>query len=42
VRIVTHQELVISNMWEIAAMAEWPHGYPSFEALPSGLLPHAP
>jgi hypothetical protein len=35
-------EATISNMWEIAASAESPQGYPPSAVLPSGLSPHAP
>jgi hypothetical protein len=35
------EEATVSNMWEIAASAESPHGYPSAVLL-SGLLPPRP
>ena len=36
------EEATGSNMWEIAAITEWPQGYPPFAVLPSGLSSHAP
>jgi hypothetical protein len=36
------EKATVSNMWEIAAIAEWLQGYPPSEVLPSGLSPHAP
>jgi len=36
------EEATVSNMWEIAALAEWPQGYPPSEVLPSGLSLRTP
>jgi len=37
------EEATVSNMWEIAAIEEWPQGYPPRPMyFPSGLSPHAP
>lgn len=34
---ISVEEATVSNMWEIAAIEEWPQGYlPPFEVLPFG------
>jgi len=36
---ISFEEATISNMWKIAAVAEWCQGTPPSEVLPSGLSP---